>query len=162
MSLKKGYTFLELLICLIVVGILVSLAGFVFKNAKCSHKVDTFIQELTILRNAFAGYYEAQGSFEADIENTALTDSAFNSYRPYWYPFVPSQSKVVEGAYWCAKIDQNNPKSSYVQLHINNRCASLNSKEIELLKKKLKGVCKFTAENNQHFCYILSMSDDAL
>ena len=93
--MKKAFTLLEITVVLFIVSAIT--IGFIqnFVKAQRSHKTNTLLQEMMILRNGFLAYYESKGSFP-EIALASLSDDSFADIKPYWYPFNPEASKVVE------------------------------------------------------------------
>lgn len=93
--MKKGFTFIEITVVLFIISAIS--IGFIqnLRKAQRSHRTNTMIQEMMVLRNAFFAYYESKGGFE-DIALTDLSDASFAKLKPYWYPFNAAESKVIE------------------------------------------------------------------
>lgn len=127
---KKGFTFAEILVVLTLIGI-VSVFGIRgFKHARDAHRVDSLLQELALLRTAILSYKETYGSLTEIAENE-LSSSSFDKLKPFWYPFRPENSKVIEGGKWYGQIGSNvalclKQKENYVAF------------DISLLKKKIQ------------------------
>lgn len=93
--MKKAFTLLEITVVLFIVSAIA--IGFIrnFREAQRSHRTNTLLQEMMILRNAFLSYYESKGNLP-NIALASLSDDSFADLKPYWYPFNPTASKVIE------------------------------------------------------------------
>lgn len=133
---KSGFTFIEMLLVIIVVGTLAALSLGGFKYARDSHRVDSLIQELTLLRTAILSYKEAHGSLP-EIAEADLSSDAFNALKPFWYPFHPENSKVIEGGRWVGKFESG-AMNTFLALKKGNEYVDF---DFELLKKKMQKLC---------------------
>lgn len=148
---RNGFTFIELLLVIICIGVLVSGAGFSFKRAKISHLADTFVQELIILKTAIETYYESFGS----LPEVSGKLSSFNALKNFWKPFNPDVSNIFPDAYWCGVIS-NELDKVYLQLYRSStdKTAVFSDAEVAALKKKMDSVCVFTQNAGNYKCYI--------
>ena len=96
---KNAFTFIEILVVLFIVGTLTILGLSGFKHSRDSHRVDSLLQELSLLRTAILSYKEVHGHLPP-IELSALACDNFNALKPFWYPFKPENSKILEGGAW--------------------------------------------------------------
>ena len=101
---------------LIIVSTMTIICVATIKKTQQSRKMNTLIQEMMILRNAFMAYYEADGNFP-DIELASLSDDTFSQLKPYWYPFNPSNSNVMEGKSSWAASTSTTVKDTYLRLN---------------------------------------------
>ena len=123
-----------------------------FQRTQRYHKTNTLSQEMMILRNAFLTYYEMQGGFP-DITLAALTDDSFADIKPYWYPFHPESSKVIEHkTSWSASTSKT-AENTYLRLVSTE---NLNLK-IEEIAEITRNVCKVVIAEDGKTCdfYIL-------
>ena len=111
---KNGFTFTEILIVLVLVGTLAGLGVNGFKHARAAHRIDSLLQELTLLRTAILSYKETYGCLPKITEGE-LSSSSFNVLKPFWYPFHPENSKVIKGGKWHGQINSN-PNDSFLYL----------------------------------------------
>lgn len=146
---KNGFTLLEILTVLFIVGSLTILGLRGFQHTRASHQVDSLIQELTLLRTAIMSYKESHGRLPT-IEESALSCSNFDALRPFWYPFHPENSKVIEGGEWWGKFDSDEDSSF---LAIKKDCEYV-AFDVDILKKKLQKLCRIHPSGN--YFYILS------
>ena len=132
---RNAFTFLEILIVLIIVGALtiISLGGF--KYTRDTHQVDSLIQELTLLRTAILSYKEMHGSLP-QIEESALSSDNFNALKPFWYPFKPENSKILEDGEWWGKIGDEMTTFLAVK-----HGGSYFSFDTDILEKKFQKLC---------------------
>lgn len=136
--MKKGFTIIEMVIVLICVSLMTILVGFNIKNVQETKRAEIFVQEALLLRQAFVSYYETKGGFVS--ASGALSDASFDVYRPYWYPFLPQNSKVEEGAYWYGEIDGDEPRFSHLTLKSQKtgECIPLSNRTLNIIKEKGK------------------------
>ena len=137
---RKAFTFIEILLVLIVVGVLTSLSLSGFKRSRDAHRVDSLLQELSILRTAILSYREVYGNLP-EIEESALSSNNFNSLKPFWNPFHPESSKVLEGGCWWGKIGAN-AEDTFLAI---KQCGQYFPFEVDLLEKKIQGLCCYDA-----------------
>lgn len=145
---NKAFTFIELLLVIICIGILVTGAGFSFKHAKASHMADTLIQEIVILRTAIGTYYESRGT----LPELSGKLSTFEEVKAFWKPFNPDSSNVLPNTYWRGKFsaDLDQVELQLYQYVITNgkRVNSgtpvvFSQVELNALQKKIASICKF-------------------
>lgn len=99
----KGFTLIEIMIVVICVGIIVSMAGFAFKNVKQRHAIDTLLHEVILLKTAFQGYHEMYQTLPSVASTTLLTDAKFAAVKPFWIPFNSDTSQAFSDAKWYGK-----------------------------------------------------------
>lgn len=132
----KAFTFIEMLLVLIVVGMLTVLSLDGFRYARDSHRVDSLIQELTLLRTAIMSYREMHGKLP-EIEESELSSDNFNALKHFWYPFRPENSKIIEGGVWWGKITAD-AETSF--LAVKKGCDYV-SFDMDILQKKMQKLC---------------------
>jgi type II secretory pathway pseudopilin PulG len=142
---KRGFTFIEVCIVLICISILVIGCVSGFRYHKQSQRAEIFVQEATLLRNAFISYWETYRSFPT-ISETALTNSAFEKIKPYWYPFNPDNSNLKQ-CHWVG-VTANTLDAIYIRL----QCPTNASLKNDLIQKKVNG--HFFFETNTGKCFI--------
>lgn len=127
-----------------------------FRKAQRSHRTNTLIQEMMILRNAFFAYYEAKGSF-TDIDLKSLSDDSFADLKPYWYPFNPGASKVIEHKTSWSAATSTTVENTYLRL-VSSEDLSLSQAEILAM---LHNLCKVVLANDWKSCdfYIFKASE---
>lgn len=125
-----------MLLVIIVVGILTALSLGGFKYTQDSHRVDSLIQELTLLRTAILSYKEVHGNLP-EIAEADLSSNTFDTLRPFWYPFRPENSKILEGGKWWGKFD-GDEETSFLAVKKDGAYVAF---DIKLLRKKLQGLC---------------------
>lgn len=157
---RKGFTFIELLLVVICIGVLVTGAGFSFKRAKASHMADTFVQELVILKTAIETYYELRGTLP-ECEGRL---SSFTVLKNFWKPFNPDVSNSLSDTCWYGNISPN-LNDVYLQLYRyeiqgskrtnNTKPVIFSEAEVSALQKKMESICKFDKLNSgEYVCYI--------
>ena len=134
---KYGFTIIEIMGIVFIIGMLTLLGYGRFKRARESHRIDTLIQELTVLRTAILSYKELHGKLPVIATEVALSSSCFNALKPFWYPFRPENSKVLECGEWVGKLD-NNEDNSYLAIKKDGVRVAFN---FELLEKKMQKLC---------------------
>ena len=144
---KNGFTFLEMLVVLFIVGMLTILTLGGFKHTRAAHRVDSCLQELTLLRTAILSYKEVHGNLP-EIETSALSSDNFNALKPFWYPFHPENSKIIEGSSWWGKIGSDSA-TSFLAVKQGDDYVSFDA---ELLAKKMQGLCR--VDNTGTYFYI--------
>ena len=134
---RKGFTFIEILVVVVIVGSLTSLGIKGFKHSRDSHQVDSLLQELTLLRTSILAYKEMHGKLP-EIEFSELSSANFDALKPFWHPFNPGSSKIVKGGKWLGEIgaDEN---TTYIVLRKGDDNVAFN---MALLKGKIQGVCR--------------------
>ena len=143
----KAFTFIEILLVLIVVGTLTTLGLSGFKHSRDAHRVDTLLQELTVLRTAILAYKEMHGKLP-EIEESELSSDNFNALKPFWYPFHPESSKILEGGKWWGML---HGEQSYLAV---KQCDSYVTFDTDILDKKMQKLC-YVDDTGTHF-YILA------
>ena len=101
---KKGFSLIEVCLALFCISILTSTCVFSIRFLKKSHRINTFVQELTLLRNAFVTYKEIYGTLPS-ISRNKLSDKSFEAIQPYWHPFNPDNSNL--GGTWLGESSNN-------------------------------------------------------
>lgn len=130
-----------------IIGILTVLGHSGFKRAREAHQVDSLIQELTVLRTAILAYKELHGQLPVISTETALSSASFDALKPFWYPFRPENSKVIEGGVWVGKLDTSTAQT-YLAIKKNNTRVAFN---VELLKKKLQKLCCINPSGSEFY-----------
>ena len=145
--MKKAFTLLEITVVLFIVSAMT--IGIIknFRKAQRSHRTNTLIQEMMILRNAFFAYYESKGSF-SNIDFKSLSDSSFANLKPYWYPFNPSASKVIEHKTSWSAATSTTVENTYLRL-VSSEDLSLSQDEILAM---LRNLCKVVLANDGKSC----------
>ena len=145
---KSAFTFIEILLVLILVGTLTIMGLGGFKHSRATHQVDSCLQELTVLRTAILSYREIHGKLPV-IEESALASNSFNTLKNFWYPFKPGNSKIFEGSSWWGKIDADDANTF---LAIKKDCQYF-SFDVGILEKKIQGLCCY--DDTGTYFYIL-------
>ena len=145
---KNAFTFIEILLVLILVGVLTSLGLGGFKHSRDAHRVDSLLQELAVLRTAIISYKEMHGKLPHILESE-LTSANFNALKNFWYPFKPGNSKILEGGSWWGKIDANDANTF---LAVKRDCQYF-SFDVDILEKKIQGFCCYDVTGT--YFYIL-------
>ena len=131
---KKAFTFVEILIVVLIVGMLTISGLGGFKHSRDSHQVDSLLQELVLLRTAILSYRETYGSLP-EIEMSALASNNFDALKPFWYPFRPEDSKIIEGGEWWGMLCDD---QSYLAV---KKCHDYLSFDVDILSKKMQELC---------------------
>ncbi len=76
---KKGFTLLEILIVLFIVGALTIFSVGGLHRARKAHQLDCALQELVLLRTAILSYKERYGSFLTKSEQGDLSSPTFDN-----------------------------------------------------------------------------------
>ena len=145
---KSAFTILELLIVLFIVGMLTISGLSGFKHSRDSHRVDSLLQELAVLRTAILSYKEMHGKLP-EIAESALTSDSFSTLKNFWYPFKPGNSKILEGGSWWGKIDANDA-NTFLAVKKDGEYVSF---EVSILEKKYQNFCCYDATGT--YFYIL-------
>lgn len=153
--MKRGFTFIELLLVLICISILTCTVGFNYNRVRDSHLADTFLHEVTILRNALQGYWEVHRTFPPGVsELTDLTDSQFDAIALFWRPFHPDNSNVAKDSRWCCLLNSTDLTQVELQLQRDGACFPLSEQQIEKIQKKCSTSFSFEVDSTGHHCYI--------
>ena len=145
---KNAFTLIEILFVLIIIGSLSSWGVNSFRRARNDHRIDSLLQELTVLRTAILSYKEMYGSLPI-VEESALSSDSFNALRHFWYPFRPENSKIFEGGSWWGKLGAN---AENTFLAVKKDCQYFHF-EVDVLKSKNTGFCCF--DDTGTYFYIL-------
>lgn len=152
--MKRGFTFIELLLVLICISILTCIVGYNYSHVRDSHLADTFLHEVTILKSALQGYWEVHRTFPDISELTDLTDSQFEAIAPFWYPFHPNNSNVAKDSRWCCLLSGTDLTQVELQLQRNDVCFPLSAQQIEKIQEKCNDSFSFEVDSTGHHCYI--------
>lgn len=134
---KKGFTLLEILVVLFIVGALTIFSVGGLHRARKAHQLDCALQELVLLRTAILSYKERYGSFLTKSWKGDLSSNAFDKLKPFWYPFRPENSKAVKNGRWYGEFDD---KSFFLTLKSGSVYVKFDD---DLLEKKIKGFCAY-------------------
>lgn len=137
-----------------IIGMLTVLGHISFKRTRDSHQVDSLIQELTVLRTAILSYKELHGKLPVIATEVALSSACFNALKPFWYPFRPENSKVLEGGEWVGKLATSDTQT-YLAIKKDGAYVEFN---VDLLKKKLQKLCGIEPSGTKF--YILKPWED--
>ena len=148
---KKGFTLLEILVVLFIVGALTIFSVGGLHRARKAHQLDCALQELVLLRTAILSYKERYGSFLTKSGEGDLSSHAFDKLKPFWYPFRPENSKAVKNGTWYGKFD-NKANSFFLTLKSDGVDVKFDD---DLLEKKIKGFCAYENVNDGTKFYIL-------
>lgn len=132
---KNAFTLLEILVVLFIIGTLTISGLKGFKHTRAAHQVESLMQELTLLRTAILAYKEVHGSLPT-ISESALSSNNFSAIKPFWYPFKPDASKIVEGSKWWGKIGTD--AQTFLALKKGNSYFSF---DMGIIEKKFGNLC---------------------
>ena len=155
MKMKKGFTFIEIMCVTICLCILIGFGVNGFKNVRARHMVESTLQELSVLRTAFLAYHEKNGTLP-NIDFAALDSENFSPLKPFWYPFRPESSKVIEGGKWYGKVDKGQG-SIYLELKKGENCVPM---PMDMLTEKAQAFCRIDASDNEIKFYVLDNGGD--
>lgn len=154
----QAFTFVEILIAVICVGMIVSMGGLSFKKAREAHQVDTFVQELLLLRSAFLGYYEMHQCMPKYLTHVSLEHEPFRDIKPFWYPFHSNSSQVVKNGQWWGGFEGNDLDKVYIYLRTEggSKFVRFTTAQMNAIRNKINNAFLISERQGAGipFCYI--------
>jgi prepilin-type N-terminal cleavage/methylation domain-containing protein len=118
MSFRKGFTLVELLVVISIIGILSSIVLASMSKARSQSRDGKRITDIKQIQLAIGLYYDANNKFPLNISSASL--ASFISVVPIDPSSAPSTTYNYDYVPYCASTDLSNPVSYHMGASLEN------------------------------------------